>query len=46
MLLNLKVGGSFGDVIKANDAFDLQARAECVEIEKRNAVAEHVVDPA
>ena len=46
VLLNLKVRSIFGDVIEADNAFDLHRLAGRVEIEKRDAVAEHVVDPA
>jgi hypothetical protein len=45
VLLNLKVGSIFGDMIEANGPFNLHTPARRVEVKKRNAVAEDVVHP-
>jgi hypothetical protein len=45
VLFNLEVWRIFWRVFKPNGAFYINVRARCIKIEKRDAVAEYVVDP-
>jgi hypothetical protein len=45
IFFDLEIRGVFWRMVKTNDTFDIDVRARCVEIKKRDAVAEDVMDP-
>ncbi len=45
VFFNLEVRSIFRRVFKSNGAFDIDVRARCIKIKKRDTVAEYVVNP-